>query len=288
MTLGPAIDVTLGLLAVYLPVSILATAMQELVAGAFGWRAEMLSRKLGQIIRDPALQWEIEEHPLLAGLRGADGCPPSYIPPNCFAAAVFSIATAGRLETTPRERFDSICGWARDDGSPLAQVVLALAPDAGGDPARLGAALAQWYADAMDRLAGAYRRRAGRWALGLAIVAAAALNIDTLRLVAALAQGALGGGTLGQGTLGSVAALPIGWGGLGAVGLNDLPLAILGWCLTGLAASLVSGLWFDLIGRVVNLRHVGPRPAWPRRPAAMPATVVKLEDMGRARRMGSD
>lgn len=276
MTLGPAIDVTLGLLLIYVLVSLLATAAQEAVAGALGWRAEMLSQKFAQIVRDPALQWEIEEHPLIAGLRGADGRPPSYIPPGCFAAAVLAIATAGRLEAGPRQRFETICGWARDDGSPLAEVVLALAAEAGGDPGRLGGALAQWYADAMDRLAGAYRRRAGQWALGLAFAAAAALNIDTLRLVSALA-----------GDPADASALPIGWSGAVAVGLNDLPLAILGWSLTGLAASLVAGPWFDLIGRFVNLRHVGPRPAWPRRPAAVPATVVKLEDLSRARRTGS-
>jgi len=274
MTLAPAIDVVLGLVLIFLLVSIVATAAQEMVAGALGWRAEMLSRKLDQIIRDPALRWELEEHPLIAALRGSDGRPPSYIPPACFAAAVLSIATAGRLAETPRAAFDTICGWARDDGSPLAEAVLALAQDAGGDPRRLGAALAQWYADAMDRLSGAYKRRAALWAIGLAVLVAAALNVDTLRLISALAQPAAAG-------------LPIGWGDA-AIGLNDLPLAILGWGITGLAASLFSSLWFELLGRRVNLRHAGPRPVWPARLAVGAVTLAKLPDLSRARPPASD
>ena len=266
MTLAPAIDVVLGLTLVFLLVGLIATAAQEMVAGLFGWRAEMLSRKIEQIIGDPALRWEIEEHPVIAALRGSDGRPPSYIPADCFAAAVLATATAGRLEETPRQVFDSICGWARDDGSPLAQIVLALAQDAEGDPARLRAALAQWYGDAMNRLAGAYKRRAALWGLGFALLIAAALNLDALRLVS---------------------ALPLGWGE-GSVGLNDLPLAILGWLITALGASLFASLWFDLLARLVNLRHAGPRPVWPRRPSVGAVTLAKLPDLSRAREAGSD
>jgi hypothetical protein len=282
MMFGPAIDVALGLALIWLVVGLVATAAQELVAGLLAWRAEMLSRKLAQIIRDPALQWEIEEHPLIAAFRGVDGRPPSYIPPACFAAAVLSIATAGRMHDSPHAAFDTIRGWARDDGSPLAQVVLALAPDADGDPERLGAALAQWYADAMDRLAGAYKRRAGLWAFGFAAMTAAALNIDTMRLISALAQDSV------QGAGRAAASLPIGWGDGAAVGLDALPLAVLGWLLTGLAASLFSSLWFDVLGRLVNLRHAGPRPAWPQRPAVSATTLAKLPNLTQVRPTGSD
>lgn len=275
MTLGLAIDVALGLALIFLLVGLIATAAQEMLAGLLGWRSEMLSRKLDQIIRDPALRWEIEEHPMIAAFRGVDGRPPSYIPPDSFAAAVLSIATAGRLAETPRATFDTICGWARDDGSPLAQVVIALVPAAEHDPERLRASLARWYADAMDRLSGAYKRRASGWALGLGVALAAALNIDTLRLLSAFAQDAA------RGAEAVASALPVGWGEGASVGFNDLPLAILGWFVTGLAASVFSSLWFDLLGKLVNLRHTGPRPAKPSRPAGSVAALQKLPNLSR-------
>jgi hypothetical protein len=34
-----------------------------------------------------------------------------------------------------------------------------------------------------------------------------------------------------------------------------------GWLLTALAAALGAPFWFDLIGRVVNLRGAGAKPA---------------------------
>lgn len=45
------------------------------------------------------------------------------------------------------------------------------------------------------------------------------------------------------------------------LGLGDWAIKIFGWLLTALAVSLGAPFWFDLIGRAVNLRSSGTKPA---------------------------
>jgi hypothetical protein len=67
--------------------------------------------------------------------------------------------------------------------------------------------------------------------------------------------------------------LPIGWDN---VNLNQQskegigwkfkelffsPLQWLGWIVTGIAISMGASFWFDLLGKVINVRNTGSKPA---------------------------
>ncbi len=56
----------------------------------------------------------------------------------------------------------------------------------------------------------------------------------------------------------NVAGYPIGWKRGGQPG-QSLLSAILGFLLTGLAVSLGSSFWFDLLGKFMNVRMTGKR-----------------------------
>jgi hypothetical protein len=81
--------------------------------------------------------------------------------------------------------------------------------------------------------------------------------------------------------------LPIGWGDEARAvwkwqkwntNWSAWLLAILGWVITGLAASLGAPFWFDLLGKAINMRLAGATPApstaAPARPAASTTVVV--------------
>jgi hypothetical protein len=56
---------------------------------------------------------------------------------------------------------------------------------------------------------------------------------------------------------GTFGKLPIGWGeGISAFS----PTAVPGWLLTALAISLGAPFWFDLLNRLINIRHGMKRP----------------------------
>ncbi len=70
--------------------------------------------------------------------------------------------------------------------------------------------------------------------------------------------------------------LPIGWSG----SVCDLTLvawlsAILGWLITGLAASLGAPFWFDILNLFMNLRAAGPKPKKDKEPTGAAAQQPK-------------
>ena len=61
----------------------------------------------------------------------------------------------------------------------------------------------------------------------------------------------------------TLGVLPIGWP---AKPIDDWPLPLTlipGWLLTALAISLGASFWFDLLNRLVNIRHGMRKPQTP-------------------------
>jgi hypothetical protein len=127
----------------------------------------------------------------------------------------------------------------------------------------------------MERVSGWYKRRAQIILLVIGIVLAAALNADTLRVTdnlwrdEGLRQALVAEVEDADEDLDAEQALdrleelqfPIGWqeanrpddGG-------EWAMAVLGWVLTAIALSVGAPFWFDLLGRVSNLRAAGRKP----------------------------
>jgi hypothetical protein len=44
---------------------------------------------------------------------------------------------------------------------------------------------------------------------------------------------------------------------------NSLPRILLGWLVSGIAISMGAPFWFDLLGKIVNVRNSGGKPPSP-------------------------
>jgi hypothetical protein len=130
----------------------------------------------------------------------------------------------------------------------------------------------------MDRLTGAYKRFCGYFLLGFGVIIAVAFNVDSVEIAGFLwknpqvasvladrAQTALAAASAPADMASTptqvianlqAAALPFGWG----PGVSIGPLKILGWIATAVAVSLGAPFWFDILGRMLNLRAAGPKP----------------------------
>lgn len=182
----------------------------------------------------------------------------------------------------------------------LRALLEALLADAGDDVERFRRRVESWYAEEMDRLSGWYKRRTKwfllAWALGLAV----AINVDALLITRTLwndatlrnvvvaeaqrtatpstAAGQASGepcpiAPSGSGTpdpLDCVAArvdqikelqLPVGWASGRPHGAGAWALKLVGLAVTALAGMQGGQFWFDLLGKLVNLRLTGPPPA---------------------------
>jgi hypothetical protein len=197
------LDIAIGLVLVYLLISVVLTSVSEAIEGMLKSRAADLERALGELFQgDQTMLRDFYNHPLISALYlggyrgtsaidaaspagqaaaagqpaapvaqaavpdptgGSHGNLPSYIPREAFSAAVMD------LLNDPR-------------GDRLKQAVDALAARHGVDPAATRRALESWYDGAMDRASGWFKRRTQvrLFILGLAIALIGNVNSVTI------------------------------------------------------------------------------------------------------------
>jgi len=84
------LDVVIGVIVVYLQLSLVCTAFHELVALLLKKRATELEKGILGLLNKPALVSEFYAHPLIQGLR-PEGRKPSYIPSQTFSLALMDM-----------------------------------------------------------------------------------------------------------------------------------------------------------------------------------------------------
>lgn len=153
----------------------------------------------------------------------------------------------------------------------------------------------------MERAAGVYKRNAKGVALLIGFSIAVVANADTFHIVSRLSKDSAirtaiinnAGEIVQNSSLNDIKAqtdnalsevgLPIGWSGINLQQQIDLPAdkkelnlrsvtwenvsisklltMICGWLVTGLAIAMGAPFWFDLLGKVVNVRNTGKSPS---------------------------
>jgi hypothetical protein len=182
------LDVAIGLIFVYLLLSILCTAANEWIAGLTKSRAVVLTKSISQLLDAQPMKdgetpsdflTEFYEHPLIKGMmRG--GARPAYISARVFAKVVMDLATlqkTGKLEFSGFER-----GVQNLPPGKVRRTLLTLIADADHDIDSVRTAIEGWFEDAMDRASGWYKRRTQIWTVLVAIFVTVAANADTLQI----------------------------------------------------------------------------------------------------------
>jgi molecular chaperone GrpE (heat shock protein) len=138
-----------------------------------------------------------------------------------------------------------------------------------------------YFNEAMERLSGWYKRRVQVIIFGLALVVSLLLNVDTLAIAsdlatdparrAALVAVAEGVQPLPERVddpLATVAELnsqladlgiPLGWAGL-PTGVGGWGLKVLGLLVSAFAIAQGAPFWFELLGKLLNVRMTGKKP----------------------------
>jgi hypothetical protein len=179
------LDVIVGLVFVYLLLSIICTAANEMIAAMFSLRARSLAKGIANLLADnriAGLNKLFYEHPLIKGLSKGSS-KPSYIPPHTFALAFLDgIAPAKSDGAAVMSEIKAAVNGLPSD-SELKRVLLVLLQQAGGDFTKLHVGIETWFNDAMSRVSGWYKRKAQVIILILAILVTGLTNADTVQIV---------------------------------------------------------------------------------------------------------
>ncbi len=204
------IDVAIGMVFIYLLLSLLCTATNELIELVVKKRATDLERGIRELLQPDStsgtkgLVQDIYNHPLVNSLYGGtyenSGIQsvlryvkrtqlPSYIPARNFAMALIDVVvpdpspdTAGNQLSTLRARLQGI------ENVRVRKALTALVDSAAGDIARARTNIEEWYNSSMDRVSGWYKRRSHIIVLVLGLLVAIAVNADSVLMVRRLAS----------------------------------------------------------------------------------------------------
>lgn len=292
MQLDAILEVTIGLVVTWLIISMAASQIQEAIIEVLGWRSKFLEDRLQEMFKDEALVEKFYQHPLIKTLSEKTFWgvtrKPTDIPNPIFAkAAVDVLLNAGKsTEEVPagtmsldamKQSLVTSMEYLKPN-QYLAKTVKYLIPKLDDTGTKVEEKLVEyrgnvesWFDTTMVQATKLYRKYASAIALGLGIGLALGFNVDSVEIVNQLWRDP----TLRQTIVAqaenispddsaSIAetkarldalSLPVGWN-QEKVPTDSRAWAIkgMGIFLTGVAASLGSPFWFDILNKLLGLK----------------------------------
>lgn len=279
------LDVAIGVIFVYILVSIVCTAIREGIEAGMKTRAVYLEHGLQELLHEKTAEGTVKkiyDHPLIFGLFSGDYRKtkslmnfgynlPSYIPARSFAIALMDVAARGAATDAvsadpngPVVSLESVrANVANLQNPPLQRVLLSAIDTAQGDLNRVQANIEAWFDSAMDRISGAYKRSTQWIILAIALTVTIVMNVDTIAIVNHLMRDEAARELVveiarknpdGTATQLKTLDLPIGWEPGFAFPAWPGLTTIVGWLLTAFAATLGAPFWFDVLNKVMVIR----------------------------------
>jgi len=182
---GSAIlDVAIGIIFIYLLLSLLVTTASELIASVTKWRAQTLQEGIRNLLKVDANKTGLADllygHPLVKGLS-RPGEIPSYIPPHTFVLALLDTITPATARAA-RTAADIVNGIDSIKDPDVKRALTALWTDAGQNVKKLEEKIETWFNDTMDRVSGWYKRKAQLVTVIVSVFIVALLNADTIQI----------------------------------------------------------------------------------------------------------
>jgi hypothetical protein len=272
------LDVVVGLIFTFLAISLAASAITEAFASAFKWRSQTLLTGIKDLLNDQnfsGLAKELYNHALVNPRESGKiekeedvKKAPAYIDPKQFAAAFLETI---HIAQGTRDAVNVAVGSVSND--QLRNMLSGMVKRTDGDLDRMQNELAGWFDNAMDRVSGAYKRKAQLWSFIIALLVTVSLNADAIQVGKALWQQPMvtkaidaKPGLKPEDVRAQFdeLKLPVGWtvAKLQALLSDSLWIeAVIGWLVTASATLFGAAFWFDMLQSVARLKGSGPSPA---------------------------
>jgi hypothetical protein len=300
------VEVVIGLSFLFFLLSVVTSAVNEGVAGIFKLRAKTLEKGIINLITGSThpphgeIASQIYDHALIRGY-GKDGSKPSYLASHSFRNALLDVTDLLEITSDPPKDPAQLLNVQQQVEAAIGQIpnehlrttLLAIWHSVDHDVVEFRAGVDRWFDTGMERVSGWYKRRVQVILFGLGLVTAVVVNANTLTAADRLwkADGVREGlvaqvahqqdDTDGVDALDELQSLQffVGWEQSNRPnGVDGWTGAVAGWLLTGFAITLGAPFWFDVLGKVSNLRAAGRRPdsALPPSPSATDVSAVRL------------
>lgn len=177
------LEVAIGLFFIYWLLSIICSALNEIISCIFSIRAKTLEKGIRNLLNDPegtGLTKDFYNHGLIKALKKGRKNP-SYIPARTFALALMDIIFPSELSHSKKieEVRDTI---AKIQNDKLKETLLILINESESKINKFRENIENWFNDSMDRVSGWYKRKVQLIIVLLAIVVSSLFNADTIMI----------------------------------------------------------------------------------------------------------
>ena len=289
---SPIIDVAIGLIFVYVVLSLVASSIQEWIASLLGLRSRNLYRGVRRLL-GADMSKEVYEHPMIRRLAKKDRWPvldeesskakrwlkakwnrlfpkaPSYIESRTLGTVLMVLM--GQKEEGQRGG-DQEEDADRTDIDRIMEAIRRRTPNI--SESQTVDELAEWFDEGMKRVGGWYKRKAKLWILGIATVITVVGNASTIHIAEklwiddalrsvvaeearALVEDSVSADSVEVRLSSTLKTLPIWWNDGLPDGGAEWAKSAAGWFITIAAISLGAPFWFDLLGKVARLKGSG-------------------------------
>jgi hypothetical protein len=204
------LEVAIGVIFVFLLVSIICTAVREAIETKLKTRAAHLEHAIRELLHDrgaEGLAGHVYRHPLINALFSGEYQPtefkkgppgaltrgrdlPSYIPSRNFSMALMDIVVRGPAANaatsgsgTAQVNTQNVRASIQNIVNPAVQRVLLTALDeAEGDFDRARKNVEAWFDSSMDRISGHYKRASQRIIFWIGLAVAVLMNVNAIRV----------------------------------------------------------------------------------------------------------
>ncbi len=182
------LEVTIGLIFIFLILALMCSAIHEMIATFFTWRSKTLKDGIKTMLSDPdfnGLAKDIFNHPLVKALAKENN-DPSYISARTFTVALLDVIKAKNQGATQTALQEAEAAVAKLPQGDLKNLMAALIDDAQGNLDKVRENIEYWFDETMDRVSGWYKRKAKRWTMGVAVLLTIAFSVDTIEVTKSL------------------------------------------------------------------------------------------------------
>jgi len=316
------LEIAIGLIFIYLLLSLLATAVNEFVMRFLYSRGENLKRAITRMLedsnKDEKLIGDFYKHPLIEKFTNPSKWnyllkinKPSYLTSNSFSKVLLEVlGDKNEMNVdvdTIKEKIDEL--FPKEDSSTR-KLLLNFVEDANGNLEQLKSNLENWYELMMERTTGWYKRRVQLALLIIGFSISVIFNADTIQMAKNLSSDPAARASMiemaenyyssmseaeGTDSTDTQATLPASFGSMPDSLLNSeikqliqqdipnassimgmgwsfpkenkvwyfissIPTHLFGWLITTFAIALGAPFWFDMLGKVTNIRNAGKNP----------------------------
>ena len=284
MQLDAILEVAIGLIFIWLILSIVTMQIQDIISNLLNRRAKQLEKSMIEMCKSSRMTDEIYKHPLVDAICKHDKkgnlVKPANIPNSVFAAAAMEVfMNAGTPESmTPvasmsltqvRKGMNDLEKLHPALGRTVHRLMPGLDLEKGTHLTKEQIALYRtniedWFENVMARATIEYKSQAVIWAFIIGVIIAFAFNVDTIYISnqlwrePTLRQALIAKATnsAAQSSVpDSISALtiPVGWTNYPTT-LSGWLIKILGIVMSGVAVMQGAPFWFDTLKKLLDLR----------------------------------